>query len=88
MAWAMQQVRNMEIPSRTSTLWCYEVYHLCDVPYVRDFESSFPKPKPLNKTRPAVSGKEPLKVVHISDIHVDLSFTVGANANCTEDICC
>lgn len=85
MAWAM---RSMEIPSRTSTLWCYEVYNLCDVPEVQPHELSFPKPKPTNKTRPIASGKGVLTFVHISDIHVDLSYTVGANTNCTEDICC
>lgn len=81
-------MRNMDIPSLTSMLWCYEVYNLCDVPEVRPYELTFPKTEPSNRTRPAVSGKEPLKVVHISDIHVDLSYTVGANSNCTEDICC
>jgi sphingomyelin phosphodiesterase len=40
------------------------------------------------QSRPAVSGKTSLKVVHISDIHVDLSYTVGANYNCTKNICC
>jgi sphingomyelin phosphodiesterase len=44
-------------------------------------------PKP-NTARPAPSGKTPLKVVHISDIHVDLSYEVGASYNCTKNICC
>ncbi|KAJ9133691.1 Sphingomyelin phosphodiesterase [Pleurostoma richardsiae] len=80
-------LRNMEIPSRTSTLWCAEIYGLCSVPSVQNYTVPFPKRKPCRK-RPATSGKTPLKVVHISDIHVDLSYTVGASTNCTEEICC
>jgi sphingomyelin phosphodiesterase len=80
-------LRNMAIPSRTSTLWCAEIYGLCSVPAVSNYTVSFPKSKPCS-SRPAPSGKEPLKVVHFSDIHVDLSYTVGASTNCTEEICC
>jgi sphingomyelin phosphodiesterase len=81
-------LRNMEIPSRTSTLWCAEIYDLCDVPAVSNYTFSFPKEKSKCTKRPAPSGKTPLKVVHISDIHVDLNYTVGASTNCTELICC
>ena len=28
-------------------------------------------------SRPAVSGKTPIQIVHISDIHVDLNYTTG-----------
>lgn len=31
---------------------------------------------------------EPLKILHISDIHLDPGYTVGSNANCDEPICC
>ena len=39
-------------------------------------------------TRPAPSGESPIQVVHISDIHVDLSYETGASYNCTKNICC
>jgi sphingomyelin phosphodiesterase len=39
-------------------------------------------------TRPAPSGEFPIQVVHISDIHVDLSYEVGASYDCTKSICC
>lgn len=80
-------LRNMEIPSRTSTLWCANIYGLCSVPAVENYTVAFPQRKPSWK-RPRASKKTPLKVVHISDIHVDLSYTVGSSTNCTEEICC
>lgn len=57
MAWAM---RTMEILPRTSTLWYREeeVYNLCDMPKVQTYELLYLKLKPMNKTRPAVSGKD------------------------------
>lgn len=39
-------------------------------------------------SRPSSSGETPIQVVHISDIHVDLSYETGANWNCTKNICC
>lgn len=82
------QLRNMEIPTRTSAIFCNTVFGICDLPAVVPYSVPFPKPKPTAATRPAVSGKTPLKIVHISDIHVDLSYDVGANYNCTNSICC
>ncbi|KAH8897755.1 sphingomyelin phosphodiesterase [Thozetella sp. PMI_491] len=80
-------LRNMEIPSRTSQLWCANIYSLCDVPAVEPYIVPMPPRKTCAKrTRP--SGKTPLKVVHISDIHVDRAYEVGSNTNCTEEICC
>ena len=29
-----------------------------------------------------------LRVLHVSDIHVDLNYTEGAEADCGEPICC
>ncbi|GAA5820836.1 hypothetical protein JCM11251_001836 [Rhodosporidiobolus azoricus] len=33
-------------------------------------------------------GREPFKVVHISDVHVDRSYVEGATTDCTKVICC
>ncbi|KAF9269665.1 sphingomyelin phosphodiesterase [Marasmius fiardii PR-910] len=32
--------------------------------------------------------KQPFKVVHISDVHIDREYTVGSEANCTKTLCC
>ncbi|KZT52161.1 Metallo-dependent phosphatase [Calocera cornea HHB12733] len=47
----------------------------------------FAKPKPANATAPAPSG-ERVKVLHISDFHLDARYANGAEANCTTSQCC
>ncbi|KAK3106735.1 hypothetical protein LTR53_018173, partial [Teratosphaeriaceae sp. CCFEE 6253] len=47
----------------------------------------FPKPKPLNATKPAASGKR-VKVLHLSDFHLDPRYKVGSEGNCTSNLCC
>lgn len=72
--------------------WChYKAGNQCPLPKL---------PKNLsiahlwNNTRPAkadivpVPGNETMKVLHISDFHIELDYTVGAEANCTSSMCC
>lgn len=47
----------------------------------------FPKPKPKNATAPRPSGKT-VKVLHISDFHLDPRYSPGSEANCTSGLCC
>lgn len=81
-------LRELTVGTHTAELFCTTLFGLCDYPAVRDYEVTFPTAKPANATRPSPSGQEPIKVVHFSDIHVDLSYEVGANYNCTKPICC
>ncbi|THZ64346.1 sphingomyelin phosphodiesterase [Aureobasidium pullulans] len=81
-------LREMTIGSHTAQLFCGTIFGLCDYPAVTPYSVTFPSAKPAGASRPASSGKTPLKVVHYSDIHVDLSYQVGANYNCTKNICC
>ncbi|KAK7740908.1 hypothetical protein SLS53_004971 [Cytospora paraplurivora] len=81
-------LRKMEIPSKTSKLLCLTVFGLCQWPDVDTSYSVTMSEKPANATRPATSDQTPIKVVHISDIHVDLNYTTGASYNCTKNICC
>jgi sphingomyelin phosphodiesterase len=76
----------MTIGTRTSELFCLTLFGLCQWPDIQEYTLSF-KGKPPT-TRPAPSGESPLQIVHISDIHVDLSYETGANYNCTKNICC
>jgi sphingomyelin phosphodiesterase len=80
-------LQNLDVGSHTSKLLCINLFGLCKYPKVRPYTVPFPKPKP-NKSRPAPSGRPPIKVVHFSDTHVDLSYEVGSNYNCTKPICC
>jgi sphingomyelin phosphodiesterase len=80
-------LREMTVGTKTSQLFCLTIFGLCQWPAVdTSYTPSF-SAKPA-KTRPTPSGKQPLKVVHISDIHVDLSYETGASYNCTKNICC
>jgi sphingomyelin phosphodiesterase len=71
-------LRNMDIPSTTAALFCTTIFGLCDYPAVTDYAVDFPSAKPMNASRPSPSGETPIQVVHISDIHVDLSYETGA----------
>ncbi|KIJ35628.1 hypothetical protein M422DRAFT_262014 [Sphaerobolus stellatus SS14] len=44
---------------------------------------------PLQLPRKFVSqGRKPFQVVHFSDVHIDRQYTLGSEANCTQNICC
>lgn len=47
----------------------------------------FPKPKPANFTAPKSSWKR-VKVLHLSDFHLDARYMVGSEVNCTGGMCC
>ena len=62
----------MVIGTRTSQLFCLTIFGLCPWPAVEAYTVEM-SAKP-NTTRPAPRGQTPIQVVHISDIHVDLSY--------------
>ncbi len=47
----------------------------------------FPKPKPANARAPKASGAR-VKVLHLSDFHLDARYQVGSEANCSSGLCC
>jgi hypothetical protein len=47
----------------------------------------FPKPKPTNYTMRKPSGKR-IKVLHLSDFHLDPRYEVASEANCSSGLCC
>ncbi|ERT01737.1 hypothetical protein HMPREF1624_00031 [Sporothrix schenckii ATCC 58251] len=60
----------------------------CPSPGVQSVKAVFPKPRPPHaKTVPARSGQR-VKVLHISDLHLDPRYLVGSEANCTSGLCC
>ncbi|CEJ62002.1 hypothetical protein PMG11_10517 [Penicillium brasilianum] len=80
-------IKNMHVGSHTAKTLCSALVGLCDFPDVRPFDLAFPSPKPAHN-RPPPSGKPPIKVVHFSDTHVDLSYEIGSNYDCSKPICC
>lgn len=49
--------------------------------------SLFPKPRPANATAPKPSGKR-VKVLHMSDFHLDPRYSAASEANCSSSMCC
>ncbi|KAJ6560941.1 sphingomyelin phosphodiesterase [Mycena sp. CBHHK59/15] len=45
-------------------------------------------PAPAHPKKFVSRGRPPFRVVHLSDVHIDRGYTVGAEANCTKSICC
>ncbi|KAK5122844.1 hypothetical protein LTR85_003759 [Meristemomyces frigidus] len=61
----------------------------CSYPAVAPLNATglFPKPKPANATKPVPSGKR-VKVLHMSDFHLDPRYKVGSEGNCSSNLCC
>ncbi|KAJ5390754.1 uncharacterized protein N7496_001822 [Penicillium cataractarum] len=61
----------------------------CEQPQTQHLDTSklFPKPKPAQVQVPKASG-ERVKVLHMSDFHLDARYAVSAEADCTGGLCC
>ncbi|KAE9370014.1 hypothetical protein N431DRAFT_378070 [Stipitochalara longipes BDJ] len=61
----------------------------CTVPTTSPLNTTglFPKPKPKNATVPKASGNR-VKVLHLSDFHLDPRYLVASEANCSSSLCC
>ncbi|KAF2771440.1 Metallo-dependent phosphatase [Teratosphaeria nubilosa] len=66
------------------------MFELCPLPAPPklDLQTLFKNTtKPAPKSLPR-NGREPLKVLHFSDYHLDLRYVVGSEADCTSPVCC
>ncbi|KAG4434700.1 hypothetical protein IFR05_009810 [Cadophora sp. M221] len=63
--------------------------NFCPAPVTSPLNTTnlFPKPKPTNGKAPKASGKR-VKVLHLSDFHLDPRYQVASEANCTSGLCC
>lgn len=61
----------------------------CPAPATRELNMTglFPKPKPAHATAPAPSGKR-VKVLHLSDFHLDARYQAASEAACSKSMCC
>lgn len=68
---------------------CWSLGSFCKKPTTTPLNTNtlFPKPKPANAKAPKPSGKR-VKVLHMSDFHIDPRYFAGAEANCTNGLCC
>ncbi|KIJ13539.1 hypothetical protein PAXINDRAFT_13661 [Paxillus involutus ATCC 200175] len=71
-------------------LICANQMNLCPVPPTvpLDLTGWFSKSKPSPLPPPKQSSGERLKVLHVSDIHIDPRYATGYEANCTAYLCC
>lgn len=80
-------LRDITPGSHTSQLICMNFLGVCGYPDIFPPRGhAFPSEKPENSTRPDPSGKDPIKIVHYSD--VDQLYVPRSSANCTKPICC
>ena len=59
----------------------------CKNPFALPSKPTFPKPKPSNYALPKASGKR-VKVLHMSDLHLDPRFDYHTESNCSSSLCC
>ncbi|KAK4702045.1 hypothetical protein P7C70_g4182, partial [Phenoliferia sp. Uapishka_3] len=61
----------------------------CTVPPVSTYDASlyFNTTEPFSKVAPSPSGKT-MKVLHLSDFHLDARYAVGSEAECSDYLCC
>ncbi|KAA1108823.1 hypothetical protein PGT21_026556 [Puccinia graminis f. sp. tritici] len=45
-------------------------------------------PRSSSPTSSTNTKREPLQVIHISDLHIDREYTIGADAKCARNLCC
>ena len=61
----------------------------CEGPQTSPLDTTnlFPKPKPAHVSVPKPSGQR-VKVLHLSDLHLDARYSVNSEAKCSADMCC
>ncbi|KAK7468297.1 hypothetical protein VKT23_002811 [Stygiomarasmius scandens] len=81
-------LRSINITGQTAGRLCDALFGFCSSNLSTPFTVPLPPPKPSTPSAPPSERREPFQVVHISDVHIDRQYTVGAEANCTKNICC
>ncbi|KAL5346767.1 hypothetical protein ACLOAV_007908 [Pseudogymnoascus australis] len=74
----------MDMQGEEGQILCAFMFGTCDLPAPPplDLNTLFKGTKKPNPRALAPCTKEPLKVLHISDYHLDLRYVVGSKANC------
>ena len=70
---------------------CAFMFGSCDLPAPPPLDLDVLFKGRTKKPAPRKTGKckrEPLKVLHISDYHLDMRYVVGSEASCTGPVCC
>ncbi|GME75171.1 unnamed protein product [Ambrosiozyma monospora] len=80
----------MDVTSLDAEYYCYyKESGACALPETPDFDISHLWPEKPEKAYVAPEpSNETFNVLHISDFHIELDYTVGAEANCSLSMCC
>ncbi|KZW00602.1 hypothetical protein EXIGLDRAFT_721370 [Exidia glandulosa HHB12029] len=86
-----QVVANADVGGYDGQLLCQNFLGLCPLPPTSPLNLTTwfakPKPSPLPVSKRKASGKR-VKVLHLSDFHLDPRYANGAEASCTNGLCC
>ncbi|KAK7962496.1 uncharacterized protein PG986_003321 [Apiospora aurea] len=83
-----QILSHAEVTGLDGQFICAALGSYCPLPNKTDtFTAVFPKPKPAQAKEPQRSNKM-VKVLHLSDLHLDARYEVGSEGNCTSSMCC
>ncbi|BGP27692.1 hypothetical protein JCM10295v2_006667 [Rhodotorula toruloides] len=94
-------LRSIRLASPAAKNFCTTIFGLCPLPNTIPHTVNLTEPpleantdtfdtrasRRVKKTWRS-TGRPPFQVVHISDVHVDRSYTPGASAECSKVICC
>jgi hypothetical protein len=80
----------MDMLGEDGQAFCAFMFGSCDLPAPPqlDFNCLFKGTKKPTPRKLEPSKSTPLKVLHISDYHLDMRYVVGSEANCTGPLCC
>ncbi|KAK8851646.1 Metallo-dependent phosphatase-like protein [Apiospora arundinis] len=83
-----QILSHAEVAGLDGQFICAALGSYCPLPNKTDtFKAVFPKPKPIQAKKPPRSSKM-VKVLHLSDLHLDARYEAGSEANCMSSMCC
>ncbi|ESK92126.1 ser thr protein phosphatase family protein [Moniliophthora roreri MCA 2997] len=85
-----QVVSNADVGGYDGQMLCQNFFSLCPLPPTSplNLTSWFAKPKPNPLPAPRKPSGKRLKVLHVSDLHIDPRYATGSEANCTSGLCC
>ncbi|TDL28043.1 Metallo-dependent phosphatase [Rickenella mellea] len=85
-----QVIANADVGGYDGQLICQNFASLCPLPPTSALNLTgwFKKPKPNPLPPPKQPSGKRMKVLHLSDFHLDPRYSTGAEANCTSGPCC
>ncbi|KIK55591.1 hypothetical protein GYMLUDRAFT_230950 [Collybiopsis luxurians FD-317 M1] len=82
-------LRSINTTGQTAGRLCDALFGFCASKTPNPFTVPLPSPvASISPPRTPTRRATPFQVVHISDVHIDRNYTIGAEANCTKTICC